>query len=83
MKKSLIEKIKKTTEAKELFDNSVSIFNKNGEFVIRYINFEYRFEFITEDLEIYIASSNLQYNSLKHLEQQLENLKKIKENLEI
>lgn len=84
MKKSLIEKIKETTETKELFDHSISIFNKNGEFVIRDIGFmDYRFEFITEDLEIYIASSNLQYNSLKHLEKQLEDLKKIKENLEI
>lgn len=83
IKNSLIEKIEKAEEIAELFDRRISIFNKNGEFIIRYIDFDYRFEFVTNDLELYIASSNLRYNSLKHLEEQLEDLKKIKENLEI
>ena len=83
IKNSFIEKIEKAKETSELFDRSVSFFNKNGEFTIKDIDFNYRFEFITENVEIYIAYSNLQYNSLKDIERQLENIKKIKENLEI
>lgn len=83
MKKNLIEKIEKAEETAKLFDRRVSIFNKNGEFIIRDMDFDYRFEFVTDDLELYIASSNLRYNSLKHLEEQLKDIKKIKENLEI
>ena len=83
MKKSLIEKIEKAEETSELFDRSVSFFNKNGEFTIKDIDFNYRFEFITENVKVYIAFSNLQSNSLKYINQKLEDLKKIKENLEI
>ena len=83
MKKSLVEKIEKAKEISELFNREVSIFNKNGDFTIKNIDFNYRFEFITGNVEVYIAYSNLQYNSLKDIERQLENLKKIKENLEI
>lgn len=83
MKKSLVEKIEKTKETSELFNREVSIINKNGDFTIKNIDFNYRFEFITGNVEIYIAYSNLQYNSLKDIERQLENIKKIKENLEI
>lgn len=83
MKNSLIKKIEKAEEIAELFDRRISIFNENGEFIIRYIDFDYRFEFVTNDLELYIASSNLRYNSLKDLNQRLEDIKKIKENLEI
>lgn len=83
MKKSLVEKIEKAKETSELFNREVSIVNKNGDFTIKNIDFNYRFEFITGNVEIYIAYSNLQYNSLKDIERQLENIKKIKENLEI
>lgn len=83
MKKSLVEKIEKATETEELFDCKAGFFNENGEFIIEYRNYDYRFEFFTKDLDIYLASSNLRYNSLKDVERQLENLKKIKENLEI
>ena len=83
MKNSLLEKIEKAKETAELFDHKISIFNKNGEFTIKDIDFEYRFEFLTENLEIYIASSNLRYKSLQDIERQLKNIKKIKENLEI
>ena len=83
MKKSLVEKIEKEKETSELFNREVSIFNKNGEFTIKDIDFNYRFEFITENVEVYIAFSNLQSNSLKYINQKLEDLKKIKENLEI
>lgn len=83
MKKSLVEKIEKAKETSELFDRSVSFFNKNGEFTIKDIDFNYRFEFITENVEVYIAFFNLQSNSLKYINQKLEDLKKIKENLEI
>ena len=83
MKKSLVEKIEKAKETSELFDRSVRCFNKNGEFTIKDIDFSYRFEFITENVEVYIAFSNLQSNSLKYINQKLEDLKKIKENLEI
>ena len=83
IKNSFIEKIEKAKETSELFDRSVSFFNKNGEFTIKDIDFNYRFEFITENVEVYIAFSNLQSNSLKYINQKLEDLKKIKENLEI
>ena len=83
MKKSLVEKIEKATETAELFDCKAGFFNENGEFIIEYRNYDYRFEFFTKDLDIYLASSNLRYNSLKDVERQLEDLKKIKENLEI
>lgn len=83
MKKSLVEKIEKAKETSELFNSSVSFFNKNGEFTIKDIDFNYRFEFITENVEVYIAFSNLQSNSLKYINQKLEDLKKIKENLEL
>lgn len=83
MKKNLIDKIEKATETAELFDCKASFFNENGEFIIEYRNCDYRFEFFTKDLDIYLASSNLKYNSLKDVERQLENIKKIKENLEI
>lgn len=83
MKKSLVEKIEKAKETSELFDRSVSFFNKNGEFTIKDIDFNYRFEFVTGNVEVYIAFSNLQSNSLKYINQKLEDLKKIKENLEI
>lgn len=83
MKKSLVEKIEKAKETSELFNREVSIFNKNGEFTIKDIDFNYRFEFITGNVEVYIAFSNLQSNSLKYINQKLEDLKKIKENLEI
>lgn len=79
----MVEKIEKAKETSELFNREVSIVNKNGDFTIKNIDFNYRFEFITENVEIYIAYSNLQYNSLKDIERQLENIKKIKENLEI
>lgn len=83
MKKSLVEKIEKAKETSELFNREVSIFNKNGEFTIKDIDFNYRFEFVTGNVEVYIAFSNLQSNSLKYINQKLEDLKKIKENLEI
>lgn len=83
IKNSFIEKIEKAKETSELFDRSISFFNKNGEFTIKDIDFNYRFEFITENVEVYIAFSNLQSNSLKYINQKLEDLKKIKENLEI
>ena len=83
MKNSLVEKIEKATETAELFDCKAGFFNENGEFIIEYRNYDYRFEFFTKDLDIYLASSNLRYNSLKDVERQLEDIKKIKENLEI
>jgi hypothetical protein len=83
MKKSLVEKIEKAKETSELFNREVSIFNKNGEFTIKDIDFNYRFEFVTGNVKVYIAFSNLQSNSLKYINQKLEDLKKIKENLEI
>lgn len=83
MKKSLVEKIEKAKETSELFNREVSIFNKNGEFTIKDIDFNYRFEFVTRNVKVYIAFSNLQSNSLKYINQKLEDLKKIKENLEI
>ena len=83
IKKSLVEKIEKAKETSELFNREVSIFNKNGEFTIKDIDFNYRFEFVTGNVEVYIAFSNLQSNSLKYINQKLEDLKKIKENLEI
>lgn len=83
IKNSFIEKIEKAKETSELFDRSVSFFNKNGEFTIKDIDFNYRFEFVTGNVEVYIAFSNLQSNSLKYINQKLEDLKKIKENLEI
>ena len=83
MKNSLIEKIKNANETAYLFDNNVNVFNKNGQFSIRCRNYDYRFEFFTKNLEDYIAYYPLQYNSLKYIEKQLENIKKIKENLEI
>lgn len=83
MKKSLVEKIEKAKETSELFDRNVSFFNKNGEFTIKDIDFNYRFEFVTGNVDVYIAFSNLQSNSLKYINQKLEDLKKIKENLEI
>lgn len=83
IKNSFIEKIEKTKETSDLFNREVSIFNKNGEFTIKDIDFNYRFEFVTGNVEVYIAFSNLQSNSLKYINQKLEDLKKIKENLEI
>ena len=77
------ELIEKAKETSELFNREVSIFNKNGEFTIKDIDFNYRFEFVTGNVEVYIAFSNLQSNSLKYINQKLEDLKKIKENLEI
>ena len=78
-----IEKLEKAKEISELFDRKVTILNKNGEFVMEKTNSDYRLKFITKNSEDYIVFADLRYRSLKDFEERLENLKKIKENLEI
>lgn len=83
IKNWFIEKLEKSKETSELFDRTATIFNQNGIFTIKCRDFDYRLEFVTNNAIFYVVSTNLQYNSLKHLEKQLEDIKKIKENLEI
>ena len=83
IRNGFIEKLEKAKETSELFDRTATIFNQNGIFTIKYRDFDYRLEFVTNNAIFYVVSTNLQYNSLKHLEKQLEDIKKIKENLEI
>jgi len=83
IKNSLIEKIEKAEEISELFNCKANIFNRNGEFVIRQMNFNYEIVFFDKNRNFYVANSDLKYETLSGLEKQIENIKKIKENLEI
>lgn len=84
MKESFIGKVKEITD---LLKNTISLTNRNGEFTIErkylYTDPYYEFRFFKPNKEFYVANSYMGYGTLKDIEQRLENLKKIKENLEI
>lgn len=84
MKESFIGKAKEITD---LLKDTISLTNQNGEFTIQkkylYTDPYYEFRFLKSNNEFYIACSYMGYGTLKDIEQRLENLKKIKENLEI
>lgn len=84
MKESFIGKAKEITD---LLKDTISLTNQNGEFTIQkkylYTDQYYEFRFLKSNNEFYIACSYMGYGTLKDIEQRLENLKKIKENLEI
>ena len=84
IKESFIGQVKETTD---LFKNKINLINQNGEFTIEkkylYTDPYYEFRFLKTNKEFYAACSYLGYGTLKEIEQRLENLKKIKENLEI
>lgn len=84
MKKSFIGQVKETTD---LFKNKINLINRNGEFTIEkkylYTDPYYKFSFLKPNKELYVACSYIGCVTLKEIKQQLENLKKIKENLEI
>lgn len=84
MKESFIGQIKETTD---LLKNTINLINRNGEFTIEkkylYTDPYYEFRFLKTNKEFYAVCSYIGYGTLKEIEQRLENLKKIKENLEI